>query len=137
MVHIAWPTFVTDGQNASDGSGAKAVFYSSSRDAGRTFAGRERVDAGDNRGAGHPQLAVAGTRAVVAWDELHGSERWIVMRYGNTAADRFGWTGQTATVIARGSSEYPAPAIVTDGVVLAWTENVTGASRVRVQRIAK
>ncbi len=52
-VHIAWPTLVPGSASG------KGIFYSYSRDGGRTFAASVRLDEGDGRSA-HPQLAVGG-----------------------------------------------------------------------------
>ena len=63
-LHIAWPTIVD--KSAS----RKGIFYSYSKDGGRTFAPRSRVDEGENvTNAAHPQIAVADGRVAVIWDE--------------------------------------------------------------------
>ena len=71
-VHVVWPTVVTN-----DGAGQKVLFHASSAD-GRTFTARTRVPVEGQ--ANHPQIAVArdGT-LVLAWDEVHGTERRIVV----------------------------------------------------------
>ncbi len=67
ILHIVWPTIV----DKNDGN-RKGIFYSFSRDGGRTFAPRVHVDVGkDVRNASHPQITTAGERMAIVWDESH------------------------------------------------------------------
>jgi hypothetical protein len=127
-LHVAWPTRVSDS--------GKGVFYTRSTDGGRSFAPRVRVDQTAG-GAAHPQLAVAGDRVVVAWDETTAAGRRVVLR--EVAAASEAWPprlGETA-VLSAGPASYPAVAATETATVAAWTEGDRNASVVRVTRIAR
>jgi hypothetical protein len=127
-LHVVWPTRVSDS--------GKGVFYTRSTDGGRSFAPRVRVDQTAG-GAAHPQLAVAGDRVVVAWDETTAAGRRVVLR--EVAAASEAWPprlGETA-VLSAGPASYPAVAATETATVAAWTEGDRNASVVRVTRIAR
>ena len=88
-------------------------------------------------GAAHPQLAVAGDRVVVAWDETTAGGRRVVLREIGAATDA--WPprlGETA-VLSAGPASYPAVAATDEATLAAWTEGDRTASVVRVTRIAR
>ena len=129
-LHVAWPTRVSEL--------GKGIFYSRSTDGGRTFAPRARVDETPG-GAGHPQLALAGDRVVVVWDEKGESGRRARLREIAAAAGAAAWPPQLepAVVLATGSVSYPAVAATEKATLAAWTEGEGAASSIRVLRIAR
>ena len=129
-LHVAWPTRVSEL--------GKGIFYSRSTDGGRTFAPRARVDETPG-GAGHPQLALAGDRVVVVWDEKGESGRRARLREISAAAGAAAWPPQLepAVVLATGSVSYPAVAATEKATLAAWTEGEGAASSIRVLRIAR
>jgi len=128
-VHVVWPTVVTN-----DGAGQKVLFHASSAD-GRTFTARTRVPVEGQ--ANHPQIAVArdGT-LVLAWDEVHGTERRIVVATSSDA-------GLSAVPVFRRdqstgdqSGVYPAIALTPTHSIVAWTSGAPAESTIRVLRLA-
>lgn len=129
VVHIAWPTLV-------DGSPAgKAVFYSYSSDAGRSFAPRLRID--DGTGApGHPQLALGGGRVVIVWDQAGKQRRTFLREVRSTTAAWSPRLSAIAAFAAEGSASYPAVAATPTALVVAFTQAAEAGSEIRVQRLA-
>ena len=126
VLHVAWPTMLQEGVQK------KAVFYASSTDGGRTFSSRVRIDqAGEKVHAGHPQIAKAGARVFVAWDETTGSGFRIQLREVG-AADR---PAPIVTLSDDGSATYPAIAATQASVVVAWTRRSSGGSEIVVRRV--
>jgi len=128
-MHVVWPTVVTN-----DGAGQKVLFHASSAD-GRTFTARTRVPVEGQ--ANHPQIAVArdGT-LVLAWDEVHGTERRIVVATSSDA-------GLSAVPVFRRdqstgdqSGVYPAIALTPTHSIVAWTSGAPAESTIRVLRLA-
>jgi len=115
-IHVAWPTLL---QGASP---HMAIFEAVSRDGGATFSPRTRVDASET-GASHPRIAVSrqGARAIV-WDEIAAEGRRVMYR----------GAGPAVPLAEGGSASYPAIAAAGDGFVVAWTEQASGRSVVRV-----
>ncbi len=127
VLHIVWPTLI------QGDAPAKAIFYSFSRDGGRTFAPRIRVDEARG-GAAHPQIAVGGNRVAVVWEQ-GGTERGVYLReIGGDAAAR-SKPGLTAISLlsADRSAIYPAVAVTPRSIVAAWTEKIAGTSEIRVR----
>jgi hypothetical protein len=133
-VHIAWPTLV-EGASAT----RKAIFYSSSTDGGRTFAPRVRVDSDDeaSRTAAHPQLALAGSRVAIVWDE--SSDRGRQVRLNEiTSASTTAWAPRAGTPVVLSGDDrgvYPATAFASGGIVVAWSANPSDRSEIRVRRL--
>jgi len=128
VLHVAWPTMLQDGDQK------KAVFYASSSDGGRTFSPRVRIDqAGEKVHAGHPQIARAGGRVFVVWDETTGTGFRIQLREVGPAAG----VGSIATLSDDGSATYPAIAGTRSSVVAAWTRRSAGQSEIVVRRIGR
>lgn len=128
VLHIAWPTMLQ-----ADGEQKKAVFYASSADGGRTFSARVRVDqAGSGVHAGHPQIAAAGARVFVAWDETTGTGYKVQLREVGPEAT----SSRVVTIGGDGSAVYPAIAATPDTLVAAWTERAGGRSTIAVRRVA-
>lgn len=126
VLHVAWPTMLQEGVQK------KAVFYASSTDGGRTFSSRVRIDqAGEKVHAGHPQIAKAGGRVFVAWDETTGSGFRVQLREVG-AADR---PAPIVTLSDDGSATYPAIAATQASVVVAWTRRSSGGSEIVVRRV--
>lgn len=129
VVHVAWPTLVSE-------SAGKGVFYSFSSDGGRTFAPRVRVDDGSG-GAAHPQLALAGERVFVAWDQARGdAPRDVVLRVISREPGGAAWSPRLAppTTLGQGGN-YPSLAATAEGAIVAWTSETAAGSDIRVQRV--
>ena len=127
-VHVVWPTVVTN-----ESAGQKVLFHASSAD-GRTFTARTRVPVEGQ--ANHPQITVArdGT-LVLAWDEVHGTERRIVVATSSDAGI-VGSTGFPARSIHRRSvGVYPAIALTPTHSIVAWTSGAPAESTIRVLRL--
>ncbi len=130
VVHIAWPTLVP-----GETSG-KGIFYSYSRDGGRTFAARVRLDEGI--GSAHPQLAVADGRVVVVWDQSTQGRRRIQSRTISSDPKAAAWSpvlGRPAVLSAERPASYPAVAATSAVAVVAWTEEAEAGSEIRVRRL--
>jgi hypothetical protein len=126
VLHIVWPAMLQDEQK-------KAVFYAASSDGGRSFSPRARVDqAAGKVHAGHPQIAAAGGRLFVTWDETTGSGYRIQLR---ELAVRGGPTG-VMTLSGSGSATYPSIAATPSSVFATWTERSDGRSEIVVRRAA-
>jgi hypothetical protein len=133
VLHVAWPTLVAGSDRG------KGIFYSDSSDGGRTFVPRVRLDAGDGAAA-HPQLAVGGDRVVVVWDQQDRRARRILARTISRDPKAAAWTplpGPPSVVSGELSAIYPAVAATPTSTVVAWTEETTRGSVVRVQRIGR
>ena len=120
VLHLVWPTLVDDG-----GGPRLGIFEAVSRDGGRTFTPRARVDGGQAAPA-HPRVAgPAGGRMARVWDELASGSRRVMYRAGPAAA----------IALSRGrAASYPAVAASGDGFVIAWTEQSDSRSIIQVAR---
>jgi len=126
VLRLAWSTLLQEGDQK------KAVFYASSSDGGRTFSPRVRIDqAGEKVHAGHPQIAKAGGRVFVAWDETTGTGFRIQLREVGSAAG----VGSIATLSDDESATYPALAVTRSSVVAAWTRRAKTSSEIVVRRV--
>jgi hypothetical protein len=134
ILHIVWPTIV----DKNDGT-RKGVFYSFSRDGGRTFAPRVRVDVGgDVKNASHPQITAAGERMAIVWDESaetgpRARARWI--ESPSTASDSAPRLSQPLTVSDPGPASYPSVTSTAGAMIAAWTVNSVGGSEIQVRRL--
>jgi hypothetical protein len=122
-IHVAWPTLLQDA-----GAAHIAIFETVSRDGGATFAPRTRVDASET-GASHPRIAVANGTDAVVWDEAAGEGRRVMLRRSGTA--------DPSIVRELGSGRHPALTASADGFVVAWTEQTSGPSSIRVIHLAR
>jgi hypothetical protein len=133
VVHVAWPTLVPGGP------AGKGIFYSYSSDGGRTFASRVRLDDGP-AAAAHPQLAIAGDRVVVVWDQLDPEGRRIHARTISSDPTVAAWTpvrGLPSVLSGERPAVYPAVAATPTSTVVAWTEETPKGSVVRVRRLGR
>ena len=133
VLHVVWPTLIDEG-----GPG-KAIFYSFSRDGGRTFAPRRRVDAAP-KGAvpAHPVLALANDRVFVAFDESKSPDRRIMVREIAPDAGAAGWTPHLGALTALpidGRASYPSIVAAPGGLVVAATRDAASGSDIVVQRL--
>lgn len=130
-VHIVWPTVVTD-----QGAPEKVLFHASSVD-GRTFTARTRLPVQGQ--ANHPQIAVARDgMLLLAWDEVHGGERRIVVARGVARGDG----GNSAPPVFRRDGSlsdrtgvYPAIALTPTMAIVAWTSGSPADSTIAVLRM--
>ena len=127
VLHVAWPTRVSEA--------GKGVFYSRSTDGGRSFAPRARVDETQG-GAGHPQLAVAGERVFVVWDEATAGARRALLRSVEASG---AWPPRmdAAAALSTGPASYPAVAASAAATLAAWTVTDPAGSFVRVKRLER
>jgi hypothetical protein len=133
VLHVAWPTI---GPGSAHGKG---IFYSYSSDGGRTFASRVRLDDGP-AAAAHPQLAIAGDRVVVVWDQLDPEGRRIHARTISSDPTVAAWTpvrGLPSVLSGERPAVYPAVAATPTSTVVAWTEETPKGSVVRVRRLGR
>jgi len=136
VLHIVWPTLIDEPQ------ARKAIFYSFSKDGGRTFVPRIRLDRDDDGStiAAHPQVAAIDSingRVYVVWDEGAGASHRVRLRR-IASSSRDGWTpvpGDIVTVSGDERAIYPAIAVTPDGAVVAWTAGPSNASEIRVRAI--
>lgn len=128
-IHIAWPTMV--------GERAKGIFYSYSTDGARTFAPRARVDDGDGSAA-HPQLALANRTVAVAWDQGRTARR-VFLREIGTDPKASAWTPRLGSLqtVSPGDlpAVYPAVAFAPSAIVVAWTQETSHGSEIRLRRV--
>ncbi len=113
LVHIVWPTVVTDGQSVTG-----ALFYATTRD-GVTFTPRTRVPTLGGPKPTHAHIAVddAG-RAFVAWDEARDGVRQAFVRTAERARDGRVTFGPITTLGTREESNvYPILAATSRGRV--------------------
>jgi hypothetical protein len=127
-VHVAWPTLVGD---APDGKPSIGVFYARSVD-GRAFGPRVRLP---TEGVPHhPQIARSGGALYLAWDELTGASRQVVVaeRPASEAPD----APFVRTVLGAGApGVYPSIIAAGRGVIVAWTSSIPDGAVIRVARI--
>ena len=98
-----------------------------------------RVDEGAG-GAAHPQLAVAGDRVVVVWDQGGVGHRRVSAREIASDPKAAAWTPRMvpATILsAERAAVYPAVAATTTATVVAWTEETATGSEIRVRRLRR
>ncbi len=127
-LHIVWPTLVSEGPGGSPSIG---LFHATSSD-GKRFSPRVRVP---TEGVPHhPQATIALNGAVtVVWDELIGGKRRVVLAHGVAAKD--GHVAFARQVLSDGNpAVYPMAVATSDGVVTAWTSNISETSVIRVDQ---
>lgn len=130
VVHLAWPTWIGD-------PAGKGIFYSYSRDGGRTFAPRLRVDAGP--AAAHPQLALGARGVAIVWEQ-GGATPGVYLREIASAPGAKAWTPAPGPIAALGGglmASYPAVAVSTQATVVAWTLDKKTGSDIELRRIAR
>ena len=130
VVHIAWPTLVP-----GETSG-KGIFYSYSRDGGRTFAARVRLDEGAGVGAPAAGRGRRPRRRRLG-PEREGRRR-IQSRTISSDPKAAAWTpvlGRPAVLSAERPAGYPAVAATSAATVVAWTEEAEAGSEIRVRRL--
>jgi hypothetical protein len=128
-IHVVWPTLVVGAAAGAEPN--IALFYAMSTD-GRQFTARDRIA---TEGTPHHPRLVAGADGslTAAWDELAGGSRRVAIARGT--ADQAGRPQFRRQLLTKaGSGIYPAIAVVSDGVVAAWTSSESAS--IHVQRIA-
>jgi len=126
-VHLAWPTLVADGP---DGKPSIGIFYAHSAD-GRAFGPRMRMP---TEGVPHhPQIVRSGDALYLAWDELTGGSRQVVV--AERQASETGDAPFVRTVVGAGTpGVYPSMVADGRGVVVAWTSPIPDGAVIRVAR---
>jgi hypothetical protein len=136
-VHIVWPTVV--GATGNDPQGA--LFYTSTRDSGRTFAARTRIPTLGSAKASHPQIVLdhAG-RLFVAWDESINGKRVAAVREikpDASASATAATFGPVVTLTSDAPGSYPVLAATSDSLLAAWTSPAVagGTSTITVAKV--
>lgn len=115
-LHVTWFTL---GHKPEDAG----IYYTVSRDGGKTFAPRRLVQAAAGAGVLHPYLAVGGSGEVyLAWDNFGANPEQTQVYFRYLTAD-----GQTMSPVqqlsqADGNALRPNLAVAKDRVYVAWTE---------------
>jgi hypothetical protein len=132
VVHLVWPTVVTD----EDGNQRGSLFYASTAD-GVRFSPRVAVPTLGSLKPSHPQI-VADEQGglIIGWDEVRGGTRRASarrLRFSATGAPIF---GDVISLEDAAASAYPVFAATSRGVFAAWTHGVGASSEIRVRRVA-
>jgi len=126
-VHIVWPTVVDATSNDPRG----VLFYTSTRDGGRTFAARTPVPTLGSAKASHPQIARdASGRLFLAWDESIKGKRVAAVREIKPG-DKVAF-GPIVTITGDAAGQYPVLAATSDNLIAAWTASGEGIKVARV-----
>ena len=107
------------------------LFYTSTKDGGRTFAARTQIPGLGSAKASHPQITIdhAG-RLFVAWDEIIDGKRTAAVReIKPAAAVTF---GPILTLTSDAAGQYPVLASTSDNLIAAWTTPAAGITVARV-----
>jgi hypothetical protein len=124
-VHLVWPT-VLDGKEG-------AILYATSRD-GKSFSRPVRVPTLGAPKPSHPHIIIDRRgRAVVAWDELRNGVRTGALR--RSLAPQSATFGEAEILDDAEPATYPAMALATSGIVVAWTSGTPQSSRIKVRVI--
>jgi hypothetical protein len=129
-VHLVWPTVL--GGPEPQG----ALFYSTSRDGGRTFTQRVRVPTQGSPKPAHPQIAIDRSgHVLIAWDEVIGGVRRAYVREAWRDPSRAGEMsfGAALAADADAPSMYPVLAVTPTARVLVWTSGAAGATVIKVR----
>jgi hypothetical protein len=116
-VHIAWWTGKT---------GAVGVWYARSTDRGTTWRAAP-IDTAAKGSPAHVQLALDGSRVVVAWDDGHGPRPQVLLRTSTDGGATFG--AETRLSDANVAASYPVLGIHHDSVTVAWSQTADSAYR--------
>ncbi len=119
-VHVAWWT---------GKEGEAGVYYARSTDGARTFAAQP-IATGDRARPAHVQLAVAGERVYLAWDDGLGEIPRVLIRRSTDAGDSFG--GEELLSQPGVAASYPVLAVYGDSVAVAWSQTTTAEHRARL-----
>jgi hypothetical protein len=115
-LHVTW---FTQGR----GPGEAGVYYSVSKDGGRTFAPRRLVHANTAPEILHTTLALGPDGAVYfAWDNLDATSKAQVFAR-SLAPDGASWSGVQQLSEAKENARRPAVAVSDRGLHVAWTES--------------
>lgn len=126
-IHLAWPTLVAgNGKDATTG-----IFYARSRD-GLRFSPRVAVPSEGT--PHHPQLTSRSDGSIaLAWDEVINGSRRIAFATGTAGRDgRVAFTRRMLSGLETGM--YPALAVASDGLVVAWTSGAPDTAVISLLR---
>jgi hypothetical protein len=116
-LHIAWWT---------GKEGEAGVYYARSTDGGRTFAAQPMAT-GERARPAHVQLAVAGQRVYVAWDDGLGEVPRVLLRRSTDGGKRFA-RGELLSEPGVAAS-YPVLARYGDSLAVAWSQTTVAEHR--------
>jgi hypothetical protein len=119
-VHVAWWT---------GKEGEAGVYYARSTDGAKTFAAQP-IATGPRARPAHVQLAVAGRRVYLAWDDGLGEIPRVLVR---RSADGGGTFGAEELLSEPGvAASYPVLAVHNDSVAVAWSQTTAAEHRARL-----
>ena len=109
-VHVAWWT---------GKEGGAGVYYARSTDGGKSFVAQP-IATGEKARPAHVQLAVAGQRVYVAWDDGLGDMPTVLLRRSTDGGKSF---SPEETLSDDGvAASYPVLALYGDSVAVAWSQ---------------
>jgi hypothetical protein len=119
-VHVAWWT---------GKEGEAGVYYAKSTDGAKTFAAQP-IATGARARPAHVQLAVAGERVYLAWDDGLGEIPRVLIRRSYDGGGRFG--AEELLSEPGVAASYPVLAAHGDSVAVAWSQTTAAEHRGRL-----
>jgi hypothetical protein len=123
-VHVAWWT---------GKEGEAGVYYARSTDGGRSFTA-QAMATGEKARPAHVQLAVAGERVYVAWDDGLGEVPQVLLRRSADGGETF--RPEELLSDPGVAASYPVLAIVGDSVAVAWSQTTAAEHRAKLDAMA-
>jgi hypothetical protein len=119
-VHVAWWT---------GKEGEAGIYYAKSTDGAKTFAAQP-IATGDRARPAHVQLAVAGERVYLAWDDGLGETPRVLLRRSADGGERF----QTEELLSEPgvAASFPVLAVHGDSVAVAWSQTTAAEHRAKL-----
>ena len=119
-VHVAWWT---------GKAGEAGVYYAKSTDGAKSFVAQPIATADRARPA-HVQLAVAGTRVYLAWDDGLGDMPRVLLRRSGDGGERF----QAEEPLSEPgvAASFPVLAVHGDSVAVAWTQTTAAEHQAKL-----
>jgi BNR repeat protein len=119
-VHVAWWT---------GKEGEAGVYYAKSTDGAKTFAAQP-IATGQRARPAHVQLAVAGERVYLAWDDGLGEMPRVLLRRSSDGGERF----QAEELLSEPgvAASFPVLAVHGDSVAVAWSQTTAAEHRAKL-----
>jgi hypothetical protein len=119
-VHVAWWT---------GKEGEAGIYYAKSTDGAKTFAAQP-IATGDRARPAHVQLAVAGERVYLAWDDGLGETPRVLLRRSADGGERF----QAEELLSEPgvAASFPVLAVHGDSVAVAWSQTTAAEHRAKL-----
>lgn len=119
-VHVAWWT---------GKQGEAGVYYARSDDEAKSFAARP-IATGDRARPAHVQLAVAGERVYLAWDDGLGETPRVLVRRSSDGGRTFG--SEQVLSDPEVAASFPVLAVQGDSVAVAWSQTTAAEHRAKL-----